>query len=164
MVNNLENRATLQGLENPVLLHLPEYSPLDNFSPIPVLFNDVIYFTAEHAYQTAKFSGSDDEIARQIIATESATDVFELANANRSSKRPDWDEVKVGIMKEILKNKIAQHPEVQQKLMDTRERVIIEDSWPDDQWGIGEHGDGKNLLGIIWMELRTEFKILLFKS
>jgi len=60
-------------------------------------------------------------------------------------------------MKEILRNKINQHPYVLKKLLQVGTRTIIEDSWRDSTWGWGSNKDGENLLGTIWMELRAEY-------
>lgn len=53
--------------------------------------------------------------------------------------------------------KIAQHPYVLKKLLESANREIIEDSWCDAEWGWGENKNAQNPLGRIWMELRKEY-------
>jgi ribA/ribD-fused uncharacterized protein len=65
-------------------------------------------------------------------------------------------DVKVGIMKDILREKTKQHPYIKKKLLDSQDKILIEDSWRDDFWGWGENKDGKNMLGKLWMEVREE--------
>jgi ribA/ribD-fused uncharacterized protein len=68
------------------------------------------------------------------------------------------DAVKVDIMRDILRAKVAQHEYVRRKLLATGERELIEDSWRDDFWGWGPNRDGQNMLGKLWMEIRAELR------
>jgi ribA/ribD-fused uncharacterized protein len=70
----------------------------------------------------------------------------------------NWDEVKHDIMKSIIREKIRQHEFVQEKLLATGDRHIIEVSPVDSYWGWGPDRKGENHLGHIWMELREELK------
>ena len=85
----------------------------------------------------------------------------QIAEINRERRRKDWDDVKVGIMREILRAKASQHEYVCRKLLATGERELIEDSWRDDFWGWGPNRDGQNMLGKLWMEIRTELRVAL---
>jgi hypothetical protein len=44
------------------------------------------------------------------------------------------------------------------------DRELIEDSWRDDFWGWGPHRNGKNMLGKLWMEIRSELRAALSPS
>src|SRR3546814_7580821 len=92
----------------------------------------------------------------QIASAPSAHEAFKLAERNRHLRRPDWDDVKVQIMRRILHEKASQHEYVRRKLLATGDRELIEDSWRDDFWGWGPNKDGKNQLGKLWMEVREE--------
>ena len=59
-------------------------------------------------------------------------------------------------MEEIVRAKCEQNPYVKQKLLETLDEEIIEDSPKDAFWGWGENRDGRNELGKIWMRLRNE--------
>ena len=61
-------------------------------------------------------------------------------------------------MLDILRAKASQHEYVRRKLLATGDRELIEDSWRDDFWGWGANRDGLNMLGKLWMEVRTEIR------
>ncbi len=85
-------------------------------------------------------------------------EAFKIAEEHKHLRRPDWDDVKVDIMRDILRAKAAQHEYVRRKLLATGDRELIEDSWRDDFWGWGPHRNGQNMLGRLWMEIRTELR------
>lgn len=142
--------------ENPVHFYEGEFYCLSNFSAFMVEWKDHLWMTSEHAYHSEKFA--DKEIIDQIKNSRSAHDALKIAHQNKDKYRPDWAEVQVQVMKDILREKVIQHPYVKKKLLDTGDRNIIEDSWRDAFWGWGPNKDGKNQLGKVWMELREEFK------
>lgn len=59
-------------------------------------------------------------------------------------------------MKDIVREKLHQHPYIQKKLRETGDRELIEVSPVDSFWGWGPDRNGRNELGKIWMELREE--------
>ena len=59
-------------------------------------------------------------------------------------------------MEDIIRNKVEQNPYVLHKLLQTENKLIIEDSPYDDFWGWGENRTGRNELGKIWMKIREE--------
>ena len=59
-------------------------------------------------------------------------------------------------MEELIRNKMEQNPYVRQKLLQTKNYDIVEDSPKDSFWGIGEDRRGRNELGKLWMKLREE--------
>ena len=73
-----------------------------------------------------------------------------LASADRNA-------VKVERMRMVLRKKFDVHDrrELWQKLQDTGDAVLIEDSKTDAFWGIGKRGTGKNMLGNLLMERRN---------
>jgi hypothetical protein len=52
----------------------------------------------------------------------------------------------------------VQHEYIQQKLFETGDLLIVEDSPKDGFWGWGPQRDGRNELGKIWMRLRDELR------
>jgi len=136
------------------LFYEREFYPFSNFSSFQVEYKGILWPTSEHAYQAAKFT--KPEIVQEIKSARSAHDAFKLSRKFAEQKRPDWDEIKVGVMEEIVRAKLSQHLYIQQKLKETGDREIIEDSPVDSYWGWGPNKDGKNHLGKIWMRLRDE--------
>ena len=100
-----------------------------------------VWMTSEHAYHSEKFD--DPKLMEQLKKTRSAHDAMKLTYANKESYRKDWDEVKLKIMKDILRAKVEQHPYVKKKLLDSGDKELIEDSWRDSYWGCGPNKDGK---------------------
>jgi predicted NAD-dependent protein-ADP-ribosyltransferase YbiA (DUF1768 family) len=62
-------------------------------------------------------------------------------------------------MRTMLTTKAHQHEYVRRKLLETGERLLVEDSWRNAFWGIGEDGAGENMLGKLWMEIRAELRM-----
>jgi ribA/ribD-fused uncharacterized protein len=137
-----------------------EFYVFDNFSSFGVDYNGRYYATSEHAYQAAKFWNTAPELAERIATARSADDACRTAKANDDKCPKNWDEIKVGIMEEIVRAKVAQNPYVLYKLEQAAELdlEIVEDSTKDDFWGWGPNRDGRNELGKIWMKLRDEVR------
>lgn len=110
-----------------------EYSWLSNFHPSPVRWDGGDWYpTAEHAYQAAKCLNSTAADIIRLAATPG-----EAKRLGRGVKlRPDWEEVKIGIMREIIGAKFAPGTTLAYMLIDTGERPLIEGNhWGDRYWG-----------------------------
>jgi len=132
-----------------------EFYPLSNFSAFRLMWRGIDFDTAEAAYHWEKFYQPD--IRSAIQHASSAHEAFKIAESHRSERRPDWDDVKVVIMRGILRAKATQHEYVRRKLLETGTRHLVEKSWRDSFWGWGPNKDGQNMLGKLWMEIRAEF-------
>lgn len=144
-------------MDDKILFYEGKYYFFSNFSSFAVCWRGVLWMTAEHAYQAAKFT--DKNIINAIRNAWSAHDAKKIARANAASIRPDWDdEMKLAVMEEIVRAKHNQHPYIQQKLPETGDAEIVEDSHKDAFWGRGPDWKGSNYLGKIWMKLREELK------
>ena len=133
-----------------------EFYCLDNFSSFKVEWDGYLYASLEETYQTAKFLKSAPEIAEEIKKSHSAHEAQKIAFANKDKVRSDWQEVKLTIMEELLRKKLQQNPYVKQKLLQTKDYIIVEDSPKDNFWGWGKDRTGENHLGKLWMKLRDE--------
>lgn len=142
-----------------VCFYEQEFYMLSNFSAFEVDLYGQTFKTSEHAYQWLKFAGTRYQgVAEQIRDARSAHDAFKLAELHADLRRPDWGHVKVGEMLLILRQKANQHEYVHRKLLETGDRLLVEDSWRDDYWGWGPNKDGKNELGKLWMLVRDELR------
>jgi ribA/ribD-fused uncharacterized protein len=130
------------------------YTRLSNYAICSVWFDGHIYNSVEHAYQAAK---SLDEDERRAIR--------HLPTANQAKKagrrvtiRPDWEAVKVEIMRGLLREKFAQEPD-RTVLLGTGRRELVEGNWWGDRfWGQSPLGNGENWLGRLLMEIREELR------
>lgn len=130
-----------------------KYFYLSNFYEAPVTYDGITYGSNEAAFQAQKTISKDDRYA------------FAELNPSLSKKRgrhvklrADWEEVKDGIMKDIVLAKFTQNENLKTKLLATNDEYLIEgNTWGDKYWG-QVNGVGKNKLGHILMEVRDELK------
>lgn len=149
------------GLDTPerVRFYEHDFYVLSNFSAFNLYWRGLTFPTSEHAYQWSKFwMTGNDSIMEMIRHAPSAHVAFTTAQDYRNFARPDWPKVKVDVMRDILRAKVQQHEYVRRKLLATGDRELVEDSWRDDVWGWGPNATGQNLLGKLWMEIRSELR------
>lgn len=153
------------GLDTPerVCFYEQDFYVLSNFSAFTIQWKGLRFDTSEAAYHWEKFTpegfmGAAWDIRNAIHAAPSAHEAFRFAQANKGLRRRDWDDVKVNIMRNILRAKVDQHEYVRRKLLSTGDRELVENSWRDDYWGWGPNKDGQNMLGKLWMEIRDEIR------
>lgn len=135
-----------------------EFYVLNNFASFAVDWRGRRWQTSEHAYQASHFFDTAPKLAEQIFNARSAHEAYKLAKANGDKAPKNWEEIKIGIMEDICRHKLQQNPYVKQKLLETLDLEIIEDSPKDSFWGCGADRKGRNELGKIWMRLRDEAK------
>ncbi len=133
------------------------FHPLDNFSAHEIRIWDTTFPTVEHAFQWKKFSASHPKIAEEILVASSPDAVKKISDTNKHLQPSTWKEEKVSAMEQILNAKADQHEDVKEVLKKTGTRTIIENSPVDNFWGIGPEGEGKNMVGKIWMSIRARF-------
>lgn len=141
-----------------VFFYEQDFYVLSNFSAFTLSWAGKEFQTSEAAYHWEKFP-KNPLIRASVWMAPSAHEAFKVAEREKTHRRADWDDVKVDIMRDILRAKANQHEYVRRKLLATGERELIEDSWRDDFWGWGENRDGKNMLGKLWMEVRAELRV-----
>lgn len=137
-----------------VFFYEQEFYVLSNFSAFRLNWQAYDFDTAEHAYHWAKFLDAP-AVRSEILAARSAHHAYQIAQSNKDLRRDDWDDIKVDVMRDILRAKAGQHPYVLRKLVETGNRELIENSWRDDFWGWGVDRNGQNVLGRLWMEIRA---------
>lgn len=133
---------------------------LSNFYPTKAAFEGVIYRTSEHAFQAAK---STDENVREMIRNCDTPGRAKILG-NKIQLRPDWNEIKVDIMYQIVKDKFNRNPDLAALLLKTEDATLVEgNSWHDNIWGVCfcpgcRKKTGYNHLGRILMRVRKELK------
>ena len=106
------------------------------------------------------------EQCRRLISGEEKIRFTEMRpsrskNAGRQVQlRPDWEDVKVGIMEEIVRAKFTQNEYLKWRLIATGDAYLEEgNTWHDTCWGVdAKTGEGQNHLGRILMKVRGELK------
>ena len=136
-----------------------KYAFLSNFYESPFEYEGVVYPTNEHFFQAMKTL--DLEERKKIAAAKTPGKAKRLGR--KVSLRPDWEEVKVGVMSLGLSLKFA-IPELREALLATGDAELEEGNW----WHDNIYGnckcdrckeiEGKNMLGLILMKVREELK------
>lgn len=141
---------------NPIGFYEREFYVFSNFSSFQIEWRGRVWPTSEHAYQASHFFETKPELVEKIFNCRSAHDAFKFAKANADKAPTNWEDIKVGVMEDICKHKLQQHPYIQRKLLQTGDLPLVEDSPYDACWGWGPNKDGRNELGKIWMKLRSD--------
>lgn len=131
-----------------------EYYFLSNFYEAPITFDGITYLNNEAAFQAQKVLSG-----RERFANLNPSEAKHLGR--RVSLRPDWESVKVNLMRDIVRAKFAQNEDLREKLLNTGDAYLVEgNDWGDKIWG-QVNGAGQNLLGQILMEVREELRNIL---
>lgn len=141
-----------------------EFGGFSNMSnSFPVRVAGVRVGSSEALYQACRYPGQP-EWQREILEAPHAMRAKMAAKKSkrREESRPDWSEVRVHVMRWVLRVKLAHHlVRFGGLLRHSGERVIVERSRSDRFWGAvpGKDGvlRGENWLGRLLMELRGEF-------
>lgn len=132
-----------------------EYGCFSNFAHYGFELDGKSWMTSEHYFQAQKFAGTEyEEIIRLL---DNPMKAAEMGRNRDLPLREDWEQVKDDIMRKAVRAKFIQNKEIRDVLMSTGKETIIEKTTDDYYWGCGKAGSGKNMLGIILMEVREEF-------
>ncbi len=139
------------------------YGGLSNMAGrYPVRVNGICVRSAEALYQACRFPHLPD--AQEMILQQTSPMTAKMKSKPfRKDSRPDWERVRVSVMRWCLRVKLAYHPDsFGRLLLATKEKPIVEESRKDSFWGAKPEGDdtlvGYNVLGRLLMELREGFK------
>jgi N-glycosidase YbiA len=131
-----------------------EFGFLSNFYPSKVKLGDIIFPTIEHAFQAAKTL----DIEERLTIKEASTPGVAKIMGRGVKLRPDWEEIKISVMEDLVRQKFTNDPILKQKLLDTRHQILVEGNhWHDTFWGVCNNV-GQNNLGKILMKIRAEFQ------
>lgn len=138
------------------------YGVFSNLYRCPISFEGREFPTAEHAYQAGK--ASKEPVREWILSAPSPSLVAMAAHGLYSwDIVPNWSRIKFHRMREVLRAKFTQHPDLRDLLLSTGERRLVEAGRTNNAvnrtWG-EVNGKGLNMLGILLMELRTELRSL----
>jgi putative phage-type endonuclease/ribA/ribD-fused uncharacterized protein len=143
-----------------------EYFFLSNFSESPIVINyggtEYIMPTGEHCFHAMKMAATDmtePEKHEWLAAMSQAKTPNESKRLGRSIKidAEKWDRISYGCMARTQYLKFSQNSDLAAKLKATGFAPLIEGTtWGDRLWGVDEQGFGKNQLGEILMELRSQ--------
>ena len=132
---------------------------LSNFYGASVFYDGLWYQNSEAAFQSAKTL--DPEMRKKFTAASpsQAKSMGRMVNL-----RPDWEQVKDGIMLEILRSKFAPGTRCAERLLATGSLLLIEgNTWHDNYWGVCQcekcrGKKGLNHLGELLERVRDELR------
>ncbi len=131
------------------------YGCFSNFSPHAIWLQGKLWPTSEHYYQAQKFVGtSQEELCEKIRQTPTPEQAAAIGRNPLYPVRHDWEAVKCQVMYEAVLTKFQSYADLQQTLLGTGDRLIVENSPIDAFWGCGADGCGKNHLGQVLMQVR----------
>lgn len=147
-----------------------EYFEFSNFSLHPITVDGKIYPTNEHYFQSEKFL--PDELIEMSVQSNGYSipykEYIRMCKSPKEAKKlglsrdyrivEDWDNKRLDVMRTAIRAKFTQHEDLKDLLLSTGDSILKEDSPYDVFWGIGKSGKGKNMLGKLLMELRSELK------
>ena len=139
---------------NPITEFRGEYAFLSNFYETSVKYEGLTYPSSEAAFQAAKCADLKAHKAFQTM-----TPLQAKRFGRKVLLRPDWEQVKLQVMADILKSKFC-NKTLQNKLLATGSATLIEGNhWNDTFWGVDlATGKGENHLGQLLMSLRESLK------
>ena len=112
--------------------------------------------TSEHYFQAQKFVGTPDE--EEVRQAKTPKEAANMGRERHRPLRPDWESVKDDIMRKVVMRKFETHEEICNILISTGNETLVEKTTGDTYWGCGTDGTGKNMLGIILMEVRATLR------
>ncbi len=136
------------------------YGAFSNLCRRPVVFEGREYPTSEHAYQAGK--AVKESVREWILSAPSPALVAMAAHGLYTwDIAPDWSKVKFDRMRRVLRAKFTQHQDLRDLLLSTGDARLVESAKTDNPvnrlWG-EVNGKGKNMLGVLLMELRSELR------
>lgn len=136
-----------------------KYFFLSNFYENEVVYKGLAYKSNEAAFQAQKTLDPVERLEFTKLNPSQAK-----RKGCKVKLREDWEDVKYEIMREICENKFFTSDKLASQLIATEDQTLIEgNTWHDNFWGICTCDkckgiDGKNHLGNILMNIRTDLK------
>jgi ribA/ribD-fused uncharacterized protein len=133
-----------------------DYKGFLTMAPSPIVIEGKRYPTVEHYFQAMKFP-DDLQWQEAIRVADKGLKARQLGEDKTKAPRADWEKVKESVLKEALVAKFQQNRGLLQLLKETGTRPIVFES-NDPYWGAGLTGKGKNRLGLLLVQVRTELR------
>lgn len=132
------------------------YGCFSNFSAHGFELDGKYWKSSEHYFQAQKFAGHPAE--EEIRKAETPKKAANMGRERRRPLRKDWQSVKDNLMRKAVMKKFEAHKDLREILLSTADEKLIEKTSGDTYWGCGTDGTGKNMLGIILMEIRRSLR------
>lgn len=129
-----------------------------NMVKVDLEIDGKIWPSVENYFQAMKTFNEDEQEKIRLAEPHKSKQL-----GKKVKLRPDWEKVKVQIMKEGLIAKFRLDNEWGKRLLETGEDPIIEwNNWNDKYWGVSIYDClGENVLGELLMEIRDTLRSIL---
>lgn len=152
------NNYRIKDIDSAILGFRGEYSFLSNMYDGNMFeYRGFRYKNVEAAFQSRKNSKREQDF--ELLSGKDAKRL-----GRHVALRKDWEQVKYGIMYEIVYLKFTKDKKLQEKLLETDDRELVElNTWNDKTWGVVYNPntrkyEGQNLLGNILMGVREAIR------
>ncbi|KAJ3268356.1 hypothetical protein HDV01_003095 [Terramyces sp. JEL0728] len=125
------------------------------FNEPEIQVDRITYPSVEAYFQSEKFNGMlHFEEAKSKLLKSSPHEAFGIGRSY--PLRPDWEDIKVEVMRKGIRAKFTQNFDLKQLLLSTGNHPLVQVKPSDSFWGTGKRGDGRNMLGVLLQQLRKE--------
>ncbi|WP_245279696.1 NADAR family protein [Rhizobium leguminosarum] len=136
------------------------YGAFSNLYRREIEFEGELFQTSEHAYQAGKARKPD--VKKWLMQAPSPSLLAMAAHGLYYwDVAPGWSRTKFDRMRGVLRAKFTQHLDLRNMLLSTGDARLVECATVDNEvnrlWG-EVNGVGKNMLGVLLMELRTQLR------
>jgi len=136
------------------------YGAFSNLYRRDVLFEGEMFATSEHAYQAGK--ARKPAVRKWLMEAPSPALLAMAAHGLYYwDVAPGWSTTKFDRMRRVLRAKFTQHADLRELLLSTGDARLVEGAAFDNEvnrlWG-EVNGVGKNMLGVMLMELREQIR------
>ncbi|WP_342754841.1 NADAR family protein [Pantoea sp. MBD-2R] len=133
-----------------------DFGFFSNFSKYGFELEGHYWPTVEHYFQSKKFD--DEKIKNKIRLMSSPMDAALMGRNRKNPLVNNWELIKDDVMRAAVFEKFFQNHDIRDLLLSTGDVEIVEHTKNDSYWGDGGDGKGKNMLGIIIMEVRGKLR------
>jgi len=140
-----------------VFLWAPEFANVHDtfsFTEAPIRIDGEDYACSEAYYQAMKSRGCADHLEAKAIIKD-CEPWAAYFYGQRYALRSDWEEAKIGVMQKAIHAKFSQSRVLKELLLATSPYPLVQIK-KDGFWGSGLDASGKNMLGVLLQELRSE--------
>lgn len=133
----------------------PQVSFMSPLYRAPFMVDGKEYLSVENYVQASRFFGTDDAYAETIRAQKNPVLTRGMGRSKEHASRPDWEAVHQEEYAKAIRARFETHADLRNALLATRDATLEYEAVADPLCGIGADGKGKNMYGVLLMELRA---------
>lgn len=130
--------------------------PFSSYSRHGFELEDKYWPTVEHYYEAMKFADTDYQ--EKIRTSETAEIANKLGHDKKQKRAKDWKKNRMVMMIRAFYTKCKTYPEIAEKLIETGNDKLMENSQYDYFWGCGRDKLGTNTYGKVLINVRNKLK------